>query len=106
MLTDEDSTINKFAVKKISEARKYKLNNIRVFTVPKLNFKATNYTEIIFWDQVKIYEPPLTKNLDLRNPIKIINIPSHCQAVERNVRLVTESAVAVCGSKTGKDLFT
>jgi hypothetical protein len=52
MLTDEDSTIKKFAVKKISEARKYKLNNIRVFTVPKLNFKATNYTEIIFWDQV------------------------------------------------------
>jgi hypothetical protein len=37
--------------------------------------------------------------LDLRNPIKIINIPSHCQAVGRNVRLVTESAVAVCGSK-------
>jgi histidinol phosphatase-like enzyme len=64
MLTDEDSTINKFAVKQISEARKHKLNNIHVLTVLKLNFEATNYTEIIFWDQVAIYEPPLTKKLD------------------------------------------
>jgi hypothetical protein len=68
MLTDEDFTINKFAVKKISEVRKHKLNNIRVFNVPKLNFKSTNYTEIIFWNQVAIYEPPLKKKNGFKKP--------------------------------------
>jgi hypothetical protein len=37
--------------------------------------------------------------MDLKNPIKIINIPSYTQAVERNVRSVTKSAVAVCESE-------
>lgn len=45
ILTEGDSTINKFAVKKISDARKHKINNIRVFTVPEfmsinVNFKS------------------------------------------------------------------
>lgn len=32
--------INEFGVKKIPEARKYKLNDVRVITVLTLNFKA------------------------------------------------------------------
>lgn len=39
MLTDKDFMINEFAVKKMSEAKKYKLNNICVYTIHTLNFK-------------------------------------------------------------------
>lgn len=105
MLTDENINIRKLAVDRIIEARATQNSDvIRTFRVPKINFLATHYTEIIFWDKTNITEPPLTKMYSESDLIEIFvensrtvdpnkdmsKFPCHTQAVERCVKLVTE----------------
>ena len=76
---------------------------MRKFRVPKLNFEATAY-----WDMIDIeselYEPPLTMHLSdeqikafEKTPLCIPDYPNHTQAVERAVKLTTEAAGKVVG---------
>ena len=96
-------------VKKARELMKGK-KNIRAFSIPQINFSAENYYNIVDWD-VFYTEPPLTKIMsdeDIDAHIEngnfpkhphmslawcsISNILCHSQAVERMVKLVSESA--------------
>ena len=79
---------------------------VRTFKIPKLNFEAKEYTEIIHWPSCEVTEPPvisstsneeLQKIIETGEYIKIPKFPCHTQAVERNIKLVTESSTAVCG---------
>lgn len=77
---------------------------VRIFQVPPLNFSAKNCFTITNLNEFDITVPPLLRNLDkeeLTNLYKseigskIREIPCHSQAVERNVKLVTEAALSV-----------
>ena len=89
--------------------------NIKAFSIPKINFSAQNYYELVDWN-VFYTEPPLTKiitdeqideNMQSGNfprhtymrlaSCSISNIPCHSQAVERMVKLISESARNVVG---------
>ncbi|CAH0547182.1 unnamed protein product [Brassicogethes aeneus] len=78
------------------------------FTVPKLNFNAYEYTDLINWMDIEVTPPPvLAKNTDEDLKLFIENktlefsrFPSHTQAVERSVKLVTEASSCVIGEKS------
>lgn len=109
MLADENMTIRVLALRRILKARQRKNNSstVRSFKVPPLNLSASNYTEMIDWQIEGITEPPLTSNISSKDLIDMIrseqpfieidNYPCHNQAVERHVKLVTETAGCVCG---------
>ena len=78
--------------------------NIRKFVVPKINFKAKSYPDLIDWETAKFSEPPLTASFSdqdlsdlIRNPLVIPFFPCHTQPVERAIKLVTEAASTVMG---------
>lgn len=106
MMIDERLDVRIKAMNIIFECRKSQTNEIRVFKVPKINFEAEDYVDLISWDQAT--EPPLIKHLsddELKELImsktselkQILHLPCHTQAVERHVKLVTEVSSAVCG---------
>ena len=106
MATDENRDIRRLAwrrIKKCHYSKKKKINKVRVFQVPKLQFEATEYYECIDWFSTDISEPPITKSISSEEIEDNINsgsmldesfvcFPSHSQAVERTVKLVTEAA--------------
>ena len=91
-------------------------SRVREFRVPSLNFEAKDYTELVEWQQIDRYEPPLTKHIsddeisacvksqDVARICELAKFPCHTQATERCVRLVTEASAAVCG-ETSRDGF-
>ncbi|KAB0792880.1 hypothetical protein PPYR_12500 [Photinus pyralis] len=86
LLTDEDLTYKELGIRRVLKARNNYKPGIRLFTVPSINFKATHCSQLIFWDKVKLSEPPLTKNmeLDLGKTVKFDfpPFPCHTHAVE------------------------
>lgn len=113
MLTDSEATTRNIAVTKILKLRELEnnLTSPRIFEVPKLNFSATKYEDMIFWDDTNVSEPPLTikfsanelKDLAENYSDSIIydsdqfKLPCHTQAVERCVKIVTEASLKVVG---------
>ncbi|CAH0547286.1 unnamed protein product [Brassicogethes aeneus] len=107
MLTDDKPTIRTLALRRILKTRNQRQNNIgvRKFKVPKINFKADEYYEMITYATYLNNEPPLTKSISVEELKSYIdtneyimtfpNYPCHTQSVERCVRLVTEAAAAV-----------
>ena len=88
-----------------------KSNSIRKFVIPKINFKANNYTELFDWETVKFSEPPLTMRLSddeirgfILTPLELPRYPCHTQAVERGIKVVSEAAAAVIGEEA-RDSF-
>lgn len=88
---------------------------MREFKIPKLNFKATEYYYCIDWFSTDISEPPITKNLsseEIEHNIiagsilkeTSVDFPSHTQAVERMIKIVTEASIKVCDPKK-RDAF-
>ena len=84
-------------------------SGVRVFTLPKLKFKAKSYIDMIDWQNAQLTDPPLLKHItneEIKNLIQsgdmlqsnIPHIPCHSQNVERMIKLVTESCSKVCGS--------
>ena len=74
-----------------------------------LNFRATDYIDVIDWKQVAATEPPLTIHVSkdelqmfvVNREVSVIDFPKfpcHTQAVERVVNLITEASAAVCGT--------
>lgn len=111
MLADESDTVRVLALRRILKAQQA-TPCIRTFQLPKFNFDAENYIDLINWIEVTVTEPPLTRFLNqndillcIENPrlvddlilSRISNFPCHTQATERCVKIVTESAKAVCG---------
>lgn len=110
MAFDEDVDFRRDAIKKILAARNNPRQERRQFKVPKINFEADHYTQIINWDVVDITEPPLLKNLtdvELHSLVESPDLveklcpkyPCHTQSVERLVKLVTEASAKVYGYK-------
>ena len=103
MLVDRDSAVRDQAVSKILTARKSKSRALRVFRVPRLNWQAEHFTEMISWCG-QVTEPPVTKQLSdteiktaRDHPLELPSFPCHSQSVERCVKLVTEACQAVYG---------
>ena len=106
MLADSSRCKREKAINEIIKARKgtQKLNTVRQFKVPFLNYDATDYDEVIMWDANEVTEPPLTMKLTdseilniIEVPLPVPKYPNHFQAVERIIKLVTEASGAVCG---------
>ena len=79
-------------------------SRVRKYRLPKINFKAESYTDLIDWEASFLTEPPLTLGktdaevLALKEtPLDVPKYPCHTQAVERAVRLVSEASAAVIG---------
>ena len=69
--------------------------NIRKFVVPKINFKAKSYPDLIDWETASFSDQDLSDLI--RNPLVIPFFPCHTQPVERAIKLVTEAASTVMG---------
>ena len=110
MINDKSSVIRELGWRRIKKARELnKGKTVRMFHVPKLNFEATSYTDLISWQTVHITEPPITRHVDDKELDILIqskekkqfpSFPGHTQAVERCVKLVTEASFSVCGQKS------
>lgn len=106
MLADETKEIRQIAYTRILQCRSNS-SSLRKFNVPEFNFKASNYFEIFDWDKIAITEPPLLQDLSIDELKQITEstsntsiqhikkFPCHTQAVERTVKLVSESSMLV-----------
>lgn len=111
MITDERKPIRGLAASRILKARSMSHPlTPRIFQVPLINFNATSYIDLIKWEE-NLTEPPLLKNLSEREIQNIVEsggeskslflkLPCHTQAVERAVRITTESSVSQCTRKS------
>ena len=89
-----------------SERNAILTSRVRKYVVPKINFKATSYTQLIDLQKPGITEPPLTLSMSdaqissfKETPFEVPSYPCHTQAVERAVRLVSEASSKVVGQK-------
>lgn len=109
MLFDERRHIRELGLRRVLKARQSasKGKGIRSFHTPSLKFDALDYTEMIDWMSTKILSPPFLRgisNEEIESFIQsgefpdwdIREFPCHTQAVERCVKLVTESSLKVC----------
>ena len=107
MICDTDINIRNKAVDIIfsirqldaSKCKVVKVDGIRKYRIPELNFGADSYTNIIDLDIPTCTEPPLTKKLSdtelfsiRTTPLIPPTYPNHSQSVERLVKVVSESA--------------
>lgn len=110
MAADERLHIRELAYRRIIKAREQNTDkmSVRTFLPPKLNFEASDYTDLIDWSNFPLSPPPSmmsVKNESIQRYLRTKEIPDfeflmfpcHTQAVERCVKLVTESAGKVCG---------
>lgn len=86
----------------------------RTFKTPKLNFNASEYYNMINWEDSNIKaacSPPVLAHATIeeisnfikerKHPVinEILSFPCHTQSVERVVKCVTEASAAVCGEE-------
>lgn len=81
MLVDDNKVQREIAYRKIKKNREAvnssESTEARKFTVPQLNKTATTYSSQIYWHEVEMTEPPLTKDIsdeELRNVVENNNI--------------------------------
>jgi hypothetical protein len=107
MLKDNRQVIRRLALKRILRAREEDIPN-RKFQIPEIRLQATSYEELLDWQTTPRLEPVLTKHISTAQisswlssttdvDIDIQPFPCHNQAVERLVKIVTESASKVYG---------
>lgn len=79
-------------------------SQVRPYVVPRINFEASDYMDLIDWEATQLSEPPLTSSLTNEqltaikdSPLQVADYPCHTQAVERAVRLVSEASASVIG---------
>ncbi|GBN79846.1 hypothetical protein AVEN_76905-1 [Araneus ventricosus] len=107
--------IRELAVRRILADRNKKTKNsggLRFSKLPKLNFEAADYIDLIDWPNCVVTKPPLTlhiKDKVLREMCKeqfpvltFEEFSCHTQSVERCVKLISEAAMNVCG-ETARD---
>ncbi len=103
-LRDTSMTNRRKAVQYILDARNRAASstNIRAFSLPKLNFNATIYLDMVDFNQnpQNITEPPLTFRFTNEHLVRFVkdevfpkcNVPCHSQNVERHVADTTQAA--------------
>lgn len=109
MIGDENRDIRENAFQLILTVRSKNFTGLRRFKIPTLNFNATNYTEIIDWENSHYTEPPFTSTFSVQELEEIVEnglsidtiklLPCHTQSVERCIKLVTEASAVVCGEE-------
>lgn len=107
MLVDTRQHIRELAVRRILKARQLGIGK-RIFKIPKINFDAQDYVDLIDWSNCTVSEPPLTKDMSEEQLLDIIKseespfdfFPCHTQAVERYVKVITDASSKVCGEKS------
>ena len=118
MLVYDRASIRQLALRRILAARKQGSQNcsMRLFKVPKVNFQAEQYMDLIDWQKTIRVEPPLTKNISEQGLMIFIansdltylsfpKFPCYSQAVERAVLLVSEVLRVVCGYEQRKGII-
>lgn len=112
MLFDKRNYVKELALKRIFKARQETTTN-RIFKPPEIKFNATDYIDIIFWNECHITSPPVLQDFsdeDLslllgKNELKIPDFPCHTQSVERCIKSVTEASQCVIGTKSRDGLI-
>nr|CAH7763285.1 unnamed protein product [Callosobruchus chinensis] len=109
MISDDRKHVRELGLRRILKSRSAAHSEIiRQFTVPKLNFNATDYTELINWMEVDVTPPPVLANItneglklfiENNDTLEFPRFPCHTQAVERCVKLVTEASSCVIGEE-------
>ncbi|GBM83798.1 hypothetical protein AVEN_54791-1 [Araneus ventricosus] len=86
-------------------------NCLRRFIIPVVNFRATDYIGLIDWQPCNVTPPTVLRQINSYELLKMIQddvpmdgrdfikFPSHTQAVERIVKLVTEAPRKRVGSQ-------
>lgn len=114
MLSDDNKSIREKAVDTIIKIRQLpeadcevvKIDGVRKYSIPLLNFKADCYTNIIHLEIPSSTEPPLTLHLsdsELMSYIETAFVPptypNHSQSVERAVKQVSKATSLVYGKE-------
>ena len=75
-----------------SEIAAISSSKVRKYILPKINFKAETYTELIDWETSQLSEPPFTLTMTNEqltslkdSPLEVPAYPCHTQAVERAI---------------------
>ena len=113
MVHDKNKDTRELSLRRILKARKIEAEHgkcVRLFKIPKINFDATAYYDLIDWQNILITSPPLlfdvthddikrtiTQRTSFTLPVELTRIPCHTQAVERTIKLVTTASNKVCG---------
>lgn len=117
MITDPSPTTRELGFRRLVKAKQKTEESLRQFKVPKLNFDAKSYIDIISWSETSITFPPILENVSKEDleaclmsdigsvHLKFERYPCHTQSVERCVKAVTESASKVCGKKNREGLI-
>ncbi|GBN45680.1 hypothetical protein AVEN_36276-1 [Araneus ventricosus] len=106
MLTDERYHIGNLAARRINKAREIRpdYNCVRRFVFPAVKFRATNYVDLIDWQACNVTPPTVLRHISSHELLKMIQddvpmdvwdfikFPSHTQAVQRIMKLVTEAS--------------
>lgn len=90
MITDESKDIRLEACDIIFQSRERTTQQIRQFTVPKINFNCESLKNMINWNEIETgIEPPCTQFysqeylLELQNSDEIINIPGEKNKIQK-----------------------
>jgi len=110
MISDERPHIRELAWRKIKRCRSARSKYsplTRTFVIPKLVRNCTDYSNMIRWQDIDVTEPPMTSDItnneldtfiENQAVFQFLKYPLHTQAVERNIKLVSEASAKVCGS--------
>ena len=120
MIVDNNKNLRKLAYFRIMKARKSEsFGTKRVFKVPKINFNAQNYGDMIPWETeylnddegapcdlkylVSYKEPPVLSDLSEEALLRVVeegkvpgqihDLPCHNQRVERAIKLVSRTSM-------------
>src|SRR6218665_1337628 len=109
-ISDTRKHIRALGLRRILKSRNdsHPENGVQAFVIPELNFAASDYIDLIDWQNLSITEPPVLSTLSRTDLWEIIasdcvpvfqfpKFPCHTQSVERSVKLVTEASAAVVG---------
>ena len=118
-LADHDADVRGRAVARIVQLRheseepprkrgRPTASGLRVFQLPKPNWEATHYSNMIDWKAEQVYEPPYLRKFSTdqirefeKLPL-VLDVPSNSQHVERCIKLVTTNATCA-GSAVLRD---
>ncbi|GBN52497.1 hypothetical protein AVEN_259693-1 [Araneus ventricosus] len=118
MLTDERCHVRTLAARRIIKAREIGPdgNCVRRFVIAAVNFRVTDYVDLINWQACNVTPPTVLRHISSHELLKMIQddvsmdgrdfikFPSHTQAVQRIVKLVTEASRKRVGPHNG-DVF-
>ena len=108
MMCDDRNHIRELALRRVLSIRSSKTEDIRKFIIPKINFEAENYLDMIDWSTCQRSEPPILRYIEEEDlkvciqgknvpKLNFIKFPCHNQGVERAIKMVSEASLAVNG---------